>query len=98
MEATVAEWEGAGHEGYRDWRSLELVRSTPTGLGENQPGVATRRYLFACIDTGYDTQVDTVVVDIVLGPPRSRKASAQFGGSKLAGASCQVGWRPSRAC
>jgi hypothetical protein len=52
-----------------DHLTFRLVRSTPTGLGENQPGVATRRYFFACIDADYDTQVDTVVVDVVVGPP-----------------------------
>ena len=48
---------------------FRLIRSTPTGLGENQPGVATWRYSFACIDADHDTQVDTVVVDVVVGPP-----------------------------
>ena len=52
-----------------DHLTFRLIRSVPTGLGENQPGVATRRYFFACIDAGHDTQVDTVVVDIVVGPP-----------------------------
>ena len=52
-----------------DHLTFRLIRSTPTGLGENQPGVATRRYSFACIDADHDTQVDTVVVDVVVGPP-----------------------------
>lgn len=52
-----------------DHLTFRLIRSTPTGLGDNQPGVATRRYVFACIDADYDTQVDTVVVDVVVGPP-----------------------------
>jgi hypothetical protein len=52
-----------------DHLAFRLIRSTPTGLGENQPGVATRRYVFACIDADHDTQVDTVVVDVVVGPP-----------------------------
>jgi hypothetical protein len=52
-----------------DHLAFRLVRSTPTGLGENQPGVATRRYVFACIDADYGTQVDTVTVDVVVGPP-----------------------------
>ena len=42
-----------------DHLTFRLIRSTPTGLGENQPGVATRRYVFACIDADHDTQVDT---------------------------------------
>ncbi|WP_020393312.1 nucleotidyl transferase AbiEii/AbiGii toxin family protein [Kribbella catacumbae] len=52
-----------------DHLTFRLIRSTPTGLGDNQPGVATRRYVFACIDVDYDTQIDTVVVDVVVGPP-----------------------------
>ena len=44
-----------------DHLTFRLIRSTPTGLGENQPGVATRRYVFACIDSDHDTQVDTVL-------------------------------------
>jgi hypothetical protein len=52
-----------------DHLTFRLIRSTPTGLGENQPGVATRRYFFACIDADHDTQIDTVVVDVVVGPP-----------------------------
>ena len=52
-----------------DHLTFRLIRSTPTGLGENQPGVATRRYFFACIDVDHDTQIDTVVVDVVVGPP-----------------------------
>ncbi|MGD0700442.1 MAG: nucleotidyl transferase AbiEii/AbiGii toxin family protein [Trebonia sp.] len=61
--AALAEVELGDHLIFR------LIRSTPTGLGENQPGVATRRYFFACIDVDHDTQVDTVVVDVVVGPP-----------------------------
>nr|WP_269329954.1 nucleotidyl transferase AbiEii/AbiGii toxin family protein [Kineosporia babensis] len=52
-----------------DHLTFRLIRSAPTGLGDNQPGVATRRYLFACFDTDYDTHIDTVTVDVVVGPP-----------------------------
>jgi len=52
-----------------DHLTFRLIRSTPTGLGENQPGLATRRYIFACIDVDHDTQIDTVHVDVVVGPP-----------------------------
>ena len=49
-----------------DHLTFRLIRSTPTGLGENQPGLATRRYIFACIDVDHDTQIDTVHVDVVV--------------------------------
>jgi hypothetical protein len=52
-----------------DYLTFRLIRTAPTGLGENQPGVVTRRCVFACLDVDYDTQVDTVVVDVVVGPP-----------------------------
>ena len=52
-----------------DHLTFRLIRSTRTGLGDNQPGVATRRYVFACLDVDHDTQIDTVVVDVVVGPP-----------------------------
>ena len=52
-----------------DHLTFRLIRSTPTGLGENQPGLATRRYIFACIDVDHDTQIDTAHVDVVVGPP-----------------------------
>lgn len=38
-------------------------------MGDNQPGVATRRYFFACLDVDHSTQIDTVTVDIAVGPP-----------------------------
>ena len=52
-----------------DHLTFRLVRSTPTGLGENQPGLATRRYFFACIDVDTDRTIDTLQVDLVVGPP-----------------------------
>jgi hypothetical protein len=55
--------------GLGDHLTFRLIRSTPTGLGDNQPAVATRRYFFACIDIDHDTQIDTVTVDVVVGPP-----------------------------
>lgn len=55
--------------GLGDHLTFRLIRSMPTGLGDNQPGVATRRYIFACIDVDHDTQIDTVAVDLVVGPP-----------------------------
>ncbi|MFD7077422.1 nucleotidyl transferase AbiEii/AbiGii toxin family protein [Nocardioides sp. NPDC059952] len=55
-----------------DHLAFRLLSSTPTGLGENQPGVITRRYVFSCIDTGGafggEREIDQVKVDIVVGP------------------------------
>lgn len=52
-----------------DHLSFRLIRSVPTGMGDNQPGVLTRRLVFACLDADYDTHIDTIMVDIVVGPP-----------------------------
>lgn len=52
-----------------DHLTFRLIRSVPTGLGDNQPGVATRRHIFACIVVDHDLQIDTVTVDVVVGPP-----------------------------
>jgi hypothetical protein len=55
-----------------DHLTFRLLSSTPTGLGENQPGVLTRRYVFSCIDTGGavggEREIDQVKVDLVVGP------------------------------
>lgn len=37
-----------------DHLTFRLIRATPTGLGDHQPGVATRRHIFACIDVDHD--------------------------------------------
>lgn len=51
-----------------DHLTFRLIRSTPTGQGDNQPGIETRRYFFACLETGDDVRVDTITVDVVVGP------------------------------
>lgn len=51
-----------------DHLTFRLIRSLPTGAGDNQPGVQTRRFVYACLDVDHDTQVDTVTVDVVVGP------------------------------
>ncbi|MFE6510299.1 nucleotidyl transferase AbiEii/AbiGii toxin family protein [Nocardioides sp. NPDC057764] len=51
-----------------DHITFELSHSAPTGLGENQPGVATRRYFFNCVAVDSGRTIDTVQVDVVVGP------------------------------
>lgn len=51
-----------------DHLTFRLIRSMPTGQGDNQPGVATRRFIYACLDIDTDAQIDTVIVDVVVGP------------------------------
>lgn len=50
-----------------DHLTFRLIRSAPTGQGDNQPGVATRRFIFACIETDNDVPVETITVDVVVG-------------------------------
>lgn len=51
-----------------DHLTFRLIRSLPTGAGDNQPGVQTKRFVYACLDVDHDTQIDTVTVDVVVGP------------------------------
>ncbi len=51
-----------------DHLTFRLTRSLPTGAGENQPGLATRRFIYACLDVDTSAQIDTVTVDVVVGP------------------------------
>lgn len=51
-----------------DHLTFRLIRSEPTGFGDNQPGVATRRFVYACLDIHTDRQIDTMTVDVVVGP------------------------------
>ncbi|MFG1926479.1 nucleotidyl transferase AbiEii/AbiGii toxin family protein [Cryptosporangium sp. NPDC048952] len=51
-----------------DHLTFRLIRSMPTGHGDNQPGVETRRFVYACLDADHHTQIDTVTVDVVIGP------------------------------
>ncbi|MFI5720213.1 hypothetical protein [Nocardia sp. NPDC051750] len=49
-----------------DHLTFRLIRSEPTGLGDNQPGVATRRFVYVCLDIHTDRQIDTMTVDLVV--------------------------------
>lgn len=51
-----------------DHLTFRLTRSLPTGAGENQPGLATRRFTYDCLDVDTGAQIDTVTVDVVVGP------------------------------
>ena len=51
-----------------DHLTFRLIRSIPTGLGDNQIGTETRRLIYGCFDVDNDSQVDTVTVDVVVGP------------------------------
>lgn len=54
--------------GLGDHLTFRLIRSERTGLGDNQPGVATRRFVYVCLDIHTDRQIDTMTVDVVVGP------------------------------
>lgn len=46
---------------------FDLTSSRPTGKGDNQPGVETRRLVFTCHDTTTGRRVGDVPVDLVTG-------------------------------
>lgn len=52
-----------------DHLRFDLVRVRPTGQGDNQPGVLTRKVLFACRDAATGKKVGEISVDVVVGPP-----------------------------
>ncbi len=56
-----------GHD-LGDHIRFTIASSRPTGLADNQPGVATRRLVFTCTDTRSGRKVGTVPVDVVVGP------------------------------
>lgn len=51
-----------------DHVTFRLTRRRPTGLGDNQPDVATRRLVFICYDAATDRKIGEVSVDIGVGP------------------------------
>lgn len=51
-----------------DHLTFRLSRSLATGDGDNQPGIRTRRLIYACLGLHDDSQIDTVTVDVVVGP------------------------------
>ena len=60
-----------------DHLTFRLIRSEPTGLGDNQPGVATRRLIYACLDTDTDRQIDTMTVSGTFAPMVLLSSSVQ---------------------
>lgn len=61
-----------------DHVTFRLTGSKPTGQGENQPGVITRRLMFSCEDSATGRHVGVVPVDVVVGPaPVGRPESVQ---------------------
>ncbi|TCC35622.1 nucleotidyl transferase AbiEii/AbiGii toxin family protein [Kribbella speibonae] len=51
-----------------DHLTFRLSARRPTGLGDNQPGVATRRLVFSCFDAETGRRIGDVPVDLVVGP------------------------------
>lgn len=47
---------------------FELVKTTETGLGDNQPGVLTRKAHFMAYDADTGKKIGDIPVDIVVGP------------------------------
>jgi hypothetical protein len=51
-----------------DHVTFRLSARRPTRLGDNQPGVATRRLVFTCYDAATGRRIGDVPVDLVVGP------------------------------
>lgn len=52
-----------------DHLRFELATIRPTGRGDNQPGVHTRRMVFHCLDAQTGKKVGQIPIDLVVGPP-----------------------------
>jgi hypothetical protein len=61
-----------------DHLTFRLIGSAPTGLGDNQPGVATRRITFACIDADHDTQIAATAKGVPLASDMTAAAASDL--------------------
>ncbi|MDZ5146309.1 nucleotidyl transferase AbiEii/AbiGii toxin family protein [Microbacterium testaceum] len=52
-----------------DYIRFQLTSARTTGLGQNQPGVDTRRLVFTAQDAGSGRRLFDVPIDVVVGPP-----------------------------
>lgn len=68
LDQAVAALQQAVSTDLGDHVRFELSGSRQTGLGDNQPGVQTRRVVFTCLDTTTGRKIGDVPVDIVVGP------------------------------
>lgn len=68
LDEAQAELERVVADDIGDHVQFTLASSRPTGLADNQPGVATRTLVFSCVDSRTGRRIGAVPVDIVVGP------------------------------
>lgn len=69
LDEAQAALEHAASRDLDDHLRFDLTAVRATGLGENQPGVQTRRLVFTCFDSKTGRKVGDVPIDLVVGPP-----------------------------
>ena len=84
-----------------DHLTFRLISSAPTGLGDNQPGVATRRLTFACFDIpddchrSYSATAEGVPTAEPYTAATAAELIARFVDPALRDSSRQGFWKPS---
>ena len=69
LDAAQQALEQAAARDLGDHVRFQLTRARATGRGENQPGVATRRLVFTCLDANTGRRISDIPIDVVVGPP-----------------------------
>lgn len=69
INAAVTALQQLAERDLGDHLRFELAGTRETGKGDNQPGVQTRRAIFACYDADTGRKVGEVPIDVVVGPP-----------------------------
>ena len=69
LDAAQEALERAASRDLGDHIRFQLTGARQTGLGQNQPGVDTRRLVFTAQDAGTGRKLFDVPIDVVVGPP-----------------------------
>lgn len=66
-----------------DHLRFQLTGTRPTGTGDQQPGVQTRRAIFGCYDADTNHKIGEIPIDIVIGPPPTGHIETLIPASRL---------------
>ena len=69
LDAAQEALQRAASRDLGDHIRFQLTGARETGLGQNQPGVETRRLVFTAQDAGTGRKLFDVPIDVVVGPP-----------------------------
>lgn len=69
LDAAITALQQVANRDLGDHLRFDLVGTRPTSRGDNQPGVQTRKALFACYDADTGRKIGEIPIDVVVGPP-----------------------------